>query len=49
MISGSGFELYGLSTDIKPTQGVCNACIFYEMDTGKFFLFCAQSKQWLEQ
>lgn len=41
--------MYGLSTDTKPTEGVNNAEWFYEMDTGKAFLFCAENKVWLEQ
>jgi hypothetical protein len=49
MVTGSGFELYGLSTDTKPVEGVDNACIFYEMDTKKVFLFDEQNKTWLEQ
>ncbi len=27
-------EYVGLSTDTKPTTGVCNGSSFYEMDTG---------------
>ena len=41
-------ELYGLSTDVKPTD-VNNASVFYEMDTKKVFLFDEQNGQWLEQ
>lgn len=41
-------ELYGLSTDTKPTE-VPNASVFYEMDTKAVFMFCAQNKRWLEQ
>jgi hypothetical protein len=49
MITGFGFEIYGLSTDTKPTDGVDNACVFYEMDTGKLFLFDEENARWLEQ
>lgn len=42
-------EFYGLSTDTKPTGGVRNAEIYYEMDTGKVFLFDDTNSQWLEQ
>lgn len=42
-------EHYGLSTDTKPTNGVNNADIFYEMDTQKVYLFDADSSKWLEQ
>jgi hypothetical protein len=41
-------ELYGLSTDTKPTD-VNNASVFYEMDTKKMFLFDEQNNVWLEQ
>lgn len=41
--------MYGLSTDIKPTENVKNAEFFYEMDTKKVFMFCAESKVWIEQ
>ena len=27
-------QFVGLSTDTKPTTGVCNGSSFYEMDTG---------------
>ena len=39
-------ELYGLSTDPKPTD-VGNASVFFEMDTGKVFMFDAEGKRWL--
>ena len=41
-------ELYGLSTDTKPTN-VNNASVFYEMDTKKMFLFDEENARWLEQ
>lgn len=40
-------ELAGLSTDQKPTN-VCNASIFYEMDTKKMFVFDAENHVWHE-
>lgn len=42
-------EYFGKSTDTKPTTGVMNADIFYEMDTRKVFLFDADDSVWLEQ
>lgn len=42
-------EYYGKSTDTKPTDGVKNADIFYEMDTKKVYLFDEDGKAWLEQ
>ena len=41
-------ELYGLSTDAKPTD-VVNASLFYEMDTKMIYLFDATNSVWLEQ
>lgn len=46
-------ELYGKSTDIKPTDfidgvQVINGSIFIEIDTGKGFLFDEQNKTWRE-
>lgn len=42
-------EYYGKSGDTKPTKGVMNADIFYEMDTKKVFLFDADISDWVEQ
>ena len=42
-------EYYGKSSDAKPTDGVNNADIFYEMDTKKIFLFDKDASAWLEQ
>ena len=42
-------EFYGKSTDTKPTEGVRNADVFYEMDTKKVFLFDEDGQAWLEQ
>lgn len=42
------YDLYGLSTDTKPTD-VTNASTFYEMDTQKLFMFDEQNHKWLEQ
>lgn len=41
-------EYYGLSTDEKPLD-VPNASTFYEMDTGKLFLFDEDNMLWREQ
>ena len=41
-------ECYGLSTDAKPSE-IYNASVFYEMDTGKIYLYDESSKKWLEQ
>lgn len=47
-IRHSGYDMYGLSTDTKPTD-VGNASTFYEMDTRKLFMFDAENGIWLEQ
>ena len=41
-------EIACLSTDEKPTTGVSNGAILYEMDTKKFYMFDADNSQWLE-
>lgn len=41
-------EYYGLSTDTKPTDAP-NASMFYEMDTGKLYLFDKDNQTWREQ
>ena len=55
--TSGGCAMYGLSTDEKPTvlqtvsgnQEVPNASTFYEMDTGKLFMYDTDSNTWLEQ
>lgn len=42
-------EYYWLSTDEKPTEGVENADVGYEMDTKKVYLFDQANNVWLEQ
>ena len=51
MITDCKSELYGLSTDTKPTEPVevCNATVFYEMDTGKVFMYDKENDVWHEQ
>lgn len=45
-------ELYGLSTDTKPTemQGkyIANGSTFIEMDTGKIYLYDLENQEWKE-
>ena len=41
-------SLCGLSADAKPLN-VDNGTAFYEMDTGKMYMFDAENKAWLEQ
>lgn len=47
-------ELYGLSTDTKPTEtfkgaAIPNASIFYEMNTGKVYMYDEENATWYEQ
>ena len=42
-------EFYCKSSDPKPNEGVENADILYEMDTGKCYLYDADAHTWLEQ
>ena len=39
----------GLSTDEKPIDITMNGALFYEIDTGKVFMFDLKSKSWNEQ
>ena len=41
-------ELYGLSTDTKPTTGIVTGSVFVEVNTGKAYLFNEDSSQWVE-
>lgn len=43
-----GVTVYGLSTDEKP-DFLSNASVFYEMDTGKVYLYDGEGGQWFEQ
>ena len=42
-------EIFGLSTDTKPTDGVAMGSSFTAVDTGAIFLFNEVSGQWVEQ
>ena len=41
-------ELFGLSTDSKPTTGIITGSTFVEVDTGKVYLFNESSSTWVE-
>ena len=38
-------ELRGLSTDVKPTDYICNGSVFFEMDTSKAFVFNEENSE----
>ena len=42
-------ELFGLSTDSKPTTGIVTGSVFVEVNTGKCFLFNEDASAWVEQ
>ena len=41
-------ELFGLSTDSKPTTGIVTGSVFVEVDTCKCFLFNEDASEWVE-
>lgn len=42
------FDLRGLSTDAKPTDGIPNGSTFIEIDTGKVYMFDSVGNEWAE-
>ena len=42
-------ETYGESTEVKDTATANHMDLWYEMDTGKVFMYSEVSGQWLEQ
>lgn len=47
-VGSQEIKLRGLSTDTKPTN-VANGSGFYEMDTGKYYLWDEANETWREQ
>ena len=51
--SGKAFrDFYGKSTDTKPTEGLLTGSTFYEIDTGKTYMFDedgAPGSEWIDQ
>lgn len=39
-------EMFGLSTDTKPTDGLITGCKFTEVDTGDVYLFDEVGETW---
>ena len=49
VVDESTYEFRGLSTDKKPVNdNVGNGSMFFEIDTGKVFLFDKKNKIWRE-
>ena len=46
----NNYEFRGLSTDAKPDAsfGMANGSVFFEMDTGKAFMWDAEHKNWIQ-
>lgn len=42
-------ECAGLSTDTKPTNGICEGSIFVEVDTGNVYFFKESGSSWVIQ
>lgn len=39
-------DIYGLSTDVKPTKGISNGEVFLEMDTSKVYVIDETNATW---
>ena len=42
-------EIFGTSSENKPTTGIAFGSVFIEVDTGKAFLFNESTSLWVEQ
>ena len=42
-------EIFGTSSETKPTTGIAFGSVFIEVDTGKAFLFNESTSAWVEQ
>ena len=42
-------EIFGTSSETKPTTGIAFGSVFIEVDTGKAFLFNETASEWVEQ
>lgn len=40
-------EIYGTSSDAKPTEGFCNGTAFCEVDTGNVYLWNEDAQEWV--
>lgn len=41
-------EIYGTSSESKPTDGIVTGSVFVEVDTGKCYLFNEDASEWVE-
>lgn len=46
-LGGDKADIYCLSTDEKPVDGIKNGSWLYEMDTSTFYCFDAENRRWL--
>ena len=42
------YEMAGLSTDTKPTEGIATGSLFMEVDTGDVYGFDEESEEWMK-
>lgn len=42
-------EIFGKSTDVKPTTNIDNGDVFMEMDTGVVWFFDGDTNTWISQ
>jgi hypothetical protein len=42
-------EIFGTSSETKPTIGICDGSIFCESDTGDVYFFSESSGEWVKQ
>lgn len=48
-VIGKMVELYGTSSDTKPTEGIVNGSTFQEVDTGDFYFFNETTSTWVKK
>ena len=47
-VNQTTYDLRGLSTDNKPTEHIGNGSTFFEIDTGKVYIFDQANMTWVE-
>lgn len=48
VVYSTTLEIRGLSSDKKPVEKIPNGSVFFEMDTGKVFMFDEKNKKWIQ-